>query len=269
MLSNYSATGDLFYSVQGNYKWTLEIMGNNDSVDLDSKLRRIWFFPFSWVISIGPPIAFLVLASLPKALRNFKKEKLHALWAMLFLIMLVFFIYNSHKGVLLLQHRFTGTLVVLSLPFIALYFQELNRKKIRNAFIFGGLMVGLSFVYNMHHISPIPRLGDQNKAQISTLINEKIDDDSALIVDFVGWEYGYYYSLQSRLQPKNIVLIQGAKNAEMHIDEACQLMEKKKNGIVVLNHESEFRAQLLTKIDIKQLKLLKNNADFEVYSFTK
>jgi 4-amino-4-deoxy-L-arabinose transferase-like glycosyltransferase len=266
LYSNWVETGDAFYSIQGNYRWTLEMMGNNDGVNGEILLHRVWFFPFSWLISVGPPVAFLVLVAMVRNIKKFRVDKLKSVWAILFFTMLLFFIYNAYNGVLLLQHRFIGTLVVLSLPFIALYFNEWNSKTKRNAIIYGTLIVGLSFVYNQDSISPLPRLGDQNKAAFSESINESLSDDGLLILDFVGWDYTYYYALQSRLPMHRIILMQGAKNSEIPASLKEKVL-KMKSGVFVLGNESGFRNEILAILGSQNLKKIESCDEFEVYSY--
>ncbi|MGB0915011.1 MAG: glycosyltransferase family 39 protein [Crocinitomicaceae bacterium] len=269
MASNYVTTGDVMFSIQGNYKWTLELMGNNDFVDTETMLRRLWFFPFSWMISIGPPVVYLTVILMFRTIKGYKADKLKAFFASLFVIMLVFFIYNSMKGVLLLQHRFIGTLVVLSLPFIAIIFEEKSVNKTRQAWVFGVLIIGLSFVYNTSQIKPVPRLGDQSKAEVSKIINANLEDDSALILDFIGWEYSYFYALRSEVNVEDLILVQGAKNSMLPEEKLLQILEKHESFVVVLNHDSEFRTLFLKHINHADLTLLQSNNDFEVYSFQK
>src|SRR5205085_11515466 len=105
---------------------TLGVMGNNDDLRLESYLRRIWFFPFSWMIALGPPAAFVTMREL---ISSFKKKKENFVWAIPFGIVLLFFLFNAFMGILLMHHRFTGTLVILSLPYFASYFHEYSSEK--------------------------------------------------------------------------------------------------------------------------------------------
>ncbi|MBL4862164.1 MAG: hypothetical protein JKY09_03995 [Crocinitomicaceae bacterium] len=265
MISNWSATGDLFYSIQGNYTWTLEVMGNNDNLDAETMLRRIWFFPFSWFISVGPPVAFLLLINMVKCIKPRPRNRLMVLWFTLFFTMLLFFIYNSINGVLLLQHRFIGTLVVLSLPFIALSFGELHRKTLRNAWVFGGLTLGLSFIYNTSGVTPLPRLGDQDKAQLSDIIHTALTPNSALILDFVGWDYTYYYALHSRLPQNKLIIVQGAKNAEFPLQAIYDLVTSQEHIVIVMQKESEYRSLFFEQLPTEDLHKIAEYDDVEIY----
>ena len=159
MFQNQIDKGNAFYSLQGNYDWTMELMKNNEGLNWESYLRRLWFFPFSWMISLGPLAAILAVLGMIRTFNSDLKFKSLRVWCIPFILLLLFFEYNSFKGVLLLQPRFTGTLVALSLPFIAIYFDEWNLRKNKIAISSVILMIGLSFVYNMKGVSPVPKIG--------------------------------------------------------------------------------------------------------------
>ena len=158
LLIHWLNTGDPFYGIQGTYVWVLDIMDNNANLDLKAILRRIWFFPFSWIIAVGIPTGYIILKTIIEGYKKKPKNKLFILLSIPFFIMFLFFEYNTFKGVLLTQHRFTGTLVILSLPFIARYFNDLSPKKIKLVWFFSFLTIGLSFIYNTAHVKPLPRL---------------------------------------------------------------------------------------------------------------
>lgn len=267
MFSNYLYTGDPFYSISGNYKWTLEVMGNNDHVDAETMLRRIWFFPFSWFISLGPPVAYLTLMSSIKSLKGLGTRSTTAIWATLFFIMLAFFIYNSTKGVLLLQHRFIGTLVVFSLPFIALQFQK-KENSFQKFAVYLVLMLSLSFVYNTNGITPIPRLGDQKKTEISTQIRNKREQVQFLIIDFIGWEYSYYTALNSGVDKNKILLFQEKGTSEEQINSAVNKICSGEEVIVVLRQHSELSKRLEAAVDLNKGQPLYSDAEIRVVMLT-
>ena len=122
MYSNWLATDDPLFGIKGNYNWTHKTMGVNEELHLKEIIKRIGYFPYSWVLLIGFPTAFLIVKYGFKIIKEKQKEKLF--WLIPFLLLFGFMIYNSAKGNLLNQHRFTGTLVVMSLPFFALFFEE-------------------------------------------------------------------------------------------------------------------------------------------------
>lgn len=259
MISNYAETGDAFYSIQGNYHWTLEMLGNNDKIDFESYLRRIWYFPLSWMIALGPLTAFIVITNIFKTFRQYPETKSYIIWSIPFWIMFFVFEYNAFKGVLLLQHRFIGTLVVLSLPFGASYFEALTPRKIKTAILFCFITVALTFVYNTSGVKPLPRLQDQSGEVIAKLVKHNVEAKSCLILDFIGWENTYYIALKSGLPKQNIIITGGAKNSGIPVTETENMIKTYKNGIVLLKKDSPLyhhlisdRENIFSNFDAKQ-----------------
>ncbi|MCX6291026.1 MAG: glycosyltransferase family 39 protein, partial [Bacteroidetes bacterium] len=144
MFQSHWATGNSLNSFQ----WAFHAMNNKEVLGMESYLRRTWFFPFSWMIALGPPAAFVTAREMIRCYRRENRSSHLAIWTLPFWAVLLFFFYNDMRGSLLLQHRFSGTLIIFSLPFFALYFKDYSSKKTRNAWAFGILTVGLSFAWN-------------------------------------------------------------------------------------------------------------------------
>ncbi|MDG1475868.1 MAG: hypothetical protein P8Q14_01855, partial [Vicingaceae bacterium] len=238
LLSNYLETGDPLYSIQGTYHWNFEIMGNNEGLHFEDYLRRAWFFPFSWIIAIGIPTGFLVLKTIFKSYSKKTRNLKLILLSLPFFIMFLFYQYNTFKGSLLLQHRYIGTLVILSLPFIAIYFKELSNKKIKQAWLFGALTIGLSLIYNTAHVKPLPRLGEQSAVSIIKEIKANTDENTSLIIDFIGWDKSYFIALQSQVYRKNILIIEGAKYSKIPESSVQEKLTNYPNGIILFKKES-------------------------------
>jgi len=266
--SEWHVTGLFPFSIEGNaglkMSKGMNVAANNTHLDIESLLRRIWFFPFSWLIAVGIPVAYLLIKPLFADIFKKSTERLHKIWALLFVITLVFFIYNSIQGALLIQHRFIGTLVVFSLPFIAVYFDENRKNRIRKAIIFGALTVGLSFVYNTSGITPIPRLKDQQKAKFINEVNAVLKPNNVLIIDFVGWDYSYYYALRTDLKRSNIILVEDAALSPPPIELIDKILSENKTVYILSNKESN----LINNLQGKNLELItmKNQPkDFNFY----
>lgn len=247
MISNWLETGDPLYSIQGNYHWTLNVMGINENVDFESYLRRIWYYPFSWMIALGPPAAFVSIRSVINTYSKKGSNRSLVIWTLPFWIMLLFFLYNSIKGVLLMQHRFSGTLVVLSLPFVAIFFREFTPVKRRLIWLFAAITLILSFLYNTSGVKPLPRLKDQTTVSISEIIRDQLNNESCLILDFTGWDETYYLALHSGLPQERIVITDGAKNSELPMDKIRSRIEKHREGLILLARNSELKQELLPK----------------------
>lgn len=241
-----------------SFNWAIDAVHTNKAVELESILRRIWFFPFSWMISLGPIVAFLVIKTFVKYFKHRAEYRTLILWSLPFFIMFIIIQFNTFIGSLLLQHRFTGTLTILSLPFIAEYFKEINSKKIKHAIIIGFVTVGLSFAYNTKGVKPIPRLHDQEAVTISQIIKANSDKDSYLILDFVGWENTYYIALQSRQDRQNIYFIQEKTHQESTLNKIKGLIDSHQKGFILLRKHSEIYQAILPG-DKNNLNSLNNN----------
>ncbi len=232
LLTNYISTGSPFTSLEGNHHWTLEVMNNNAHVDTETYLRRIWFFPFSLMIAIGPIATVDAVRNWVARITTPRFKDVRYLFAILFIFFLIFFIYNSVKGTLLLQHRFIGTLVLFFLPFAS--YCMTSRKPLRIA-LHLVLIIGLSFIYNVDNISPLPRLKDQKFAHLVETIPP---DTDYLILDFYGWDYTYYWAVESGIPYQNIIIVEGAKNSPDRLNEIEKLLETKDNVSCIVKDES-------------------------------
>jgi hypothetical protein len=232
------AKGDALASFQ----WAREAVTNNPFTGWESLLRRLWFFPLSWMIGVGPPVAYLIIKYIFKSYKKDQRGKFIINWSIPFWILFLIIIYNCFEGSLLMQHRFSGTLVIFSLPFISFYFNEITARKIRLAIIFGMLTFGLAFVYNTDGVKPVPRLRDQSIQAVSNTINKNLEKESCLILDFVGWDYTYFIALQSQLNPKDIVILPDNYFSGADIEKA---VNDHANGIVLIKKDSPFQKETI------------------------
>ncbi len=235
--SNFQATGDAFISFKGNSHYTLQLIGTNDNPSFESYLRRIWFFPFSLWISIGPPVFYFCFRHFIKTYQKAENKKW--IWTIPFWMTLAFYFYYSLTGTLLLHHRFTGLLTVFALPFIAGYFEQWSGTSIHKAFVFATFTIGLTFVYNMHGLTPLPRLKNQDIVKISKVVKQELESDSGLILDFLNWENSYFIALDAAIRPKQIIFMPGEKHAELPIHDCIRILNERGNGVIVILKNSE------------------------------
>lgn len=234
-----------------SFKWAEDAYNTNAYSDTGSLLRRFWFFPFSWYIALGPVVAFLVMKYMIKGYNNKRIQALSLDWSYIFWAMLLIFEYNCFKGTLLIQHRFTGTLVLFSLPFAAGYFNEYSFLKIRLAIISGILVIGLSFVYNTDGIKPIPRLRDQSSQKISDIVRADLTNKSCLITDFIGWDNTYFIALNCGLNPANIIILPDDDN---NLDSSsftliASAMRSHIDGVILFRNDSKLQKESIFKND--------------------
>ncbi len=235
IFQSYISTGQYMNS----FNWMFDAVNDNKPSGFESYLRRIWFFPFSWMIALGPPCALITITQITRYYKKKNFDLKKSAWTIPFWIVFILFIFAALKGSLLLQHRFTGTLVVLSLPFFASYFETNTSSRIRNAWVFGILTVGLSFAWNTYGVKPIPRLKDQSAHNIAVMIQQEVNSNSGVIVDFWTWENTYYIAFLSKLPLNHIVILSGSKNSGIQEESISNVVREYPTGIILLKKGSE------------------------------
>lgn len=238
MLSNYLVTGNALHSIEANFYYTHELVGINDHVSFSGYLRRIWFFPFSLLIGVGPIIFYFAFKSFFADMKNFKLSGQQFILINVLLIWMIYF-YQAIQGNLLLHHRFTGTLILFSIPLALTYFNELSKIKIRLALFSVSFTILLTYVYNMGGISPVPRLKNQEMVEAKRSFENKLNENTGLLIDFIGWEESYYLGLNSGISPKQIYFVNGEINSSDHSNEIKSHLNRYPENIIILKKNSE------------------------------
>lgn len=241
MYIDYKLTQNPFVGFDANSEWMLNAMATNDHISWEDYARRIWSFPFFWLIAVGPFTLFFLIKELIKSKIN--------LWVIPFLMMALLTFYAAFKGTLMLHSRFIGTWVILSLPFVAAYFNESLHHFKRNAIVFVSTVFLLSFVYSVDHVKPVPRLKNQQAVEVVETVNENVQDNSFLLIDFWSWENSYYLALNTVISHKQIAIVDGAPNSELPVSNISKMFSESRNGLIVLVNGSKLHAQAQLKGD--------------------
>ncbi len=231
MYYSYQNTGTLFHPDAPVF-YAKEV--GIQIIDWESWARKGWFYPLSWVLAVGPLTAFYILKYM---IRSKQADPLKP-WIFLIISIMIVILYKSLTGSIMLQHRFSGIIVLLTIPFFSFFeCEKIKSKKIILTLIIFST-VGLSFVYNTVGIAAIPRLKDKKANDISKILNENINIKSTLLIDFDGWENTWYYGLKSGLKPENILINYQNEN----LGEIIEKWEKKYysglNGTIILKKGS-------------------------------
>lgn len=225
----------------------------NTPFDWEGFARKGWFYPLSWVLSVGPVTAFFIL----KYISNRRMPLSLAYWAILPLVLMVVFLYKSYTGSIMLQHRFTGILAILTIPFFSFFITEKLKSQKLILLLIGISTVGLSFVYNTTGIAMIPRLKDKHALSVSKAINKNITTGSALLIDFDGWENTWFYALRSGLKPKDILINYSNNDLAGFLSGSEQKIKEYPNSVIVLKKGSEAEKYFREKI-------LQENSSFQI-----
>lgn len=226
MPENYSMKG--FFN---SYPWSLHV---NQAPQFVDYLRRIWFYPLCLLVSLGP-FSFIAARELIKT----RIKHPSVLWcAIVFLIFLLITEGNAFLGTILLHERFVSTVALLSMPFAAPWFKEPTITKKRIAVLFCSLTVGLSYIYNISNITPLPRLADQTGDKVSKLVNSSLVPGSGLIVDFWEWENTYYIALQTKLGLNDLFVQEGNMLDTLRQRSINSVIDRHKQGVILLVRNS-------------------------------
>ncbi len=262
---SFVETGDYLFGFHGTYEWSIETMNNNSNLTIENYLRRVWYFPFSWVIAVGIPTGYLILKSIINSIRNKSINPKIFHFSIPFVFTLIVFEFFAFRGTLLLQHHYIGTLVVLSLPFLAIYFD--TEKYCKHAIICGILTIALSYIYNTDGISPLPRLEEQYPMDIVEII--KPNDDKSLILDFIGWEETFFVALRGGYKTNNMVVTVDIKNGAIYSTDINDKFNNYNSGFALLKLNSEIYNYVFPKLKQYTLEETFKKDDVILYKWSK
>lgn len=235
MVGCYIDTGDIFYGPNGAYRWNVVLSGVNDSISFEQYIRRIFFFTVSWFFLLTPVVALLTVFYTIKNWKNPAISRCTWLWLIPFVVLYFTFIYKSVEGTLLLQHRFTLSLILTSLPFYALMFQDGKFLKAKRIIALAVIVLFIPYSFLNRDINSIPRLPNQGTVDLVELINSKTIDpaNESLIIDFIGWEDTYYLSLKSDILPENIFRVNGAIHGQVYLKYLKKVLANHSEGFLL------------------------------------
>lgn len=267
MIGNYIAHSDILYGLTGAYQWNIVAEGVNDNVLFFDRLKRLFYFPVSWFFFFSP---FLSVWLLIKLFRRQKKQKLiktRLIWAIPFWIVFVVFVYKAYEGTLLLQHRFSTSLIVLSVPFASIIVEDLQWTRWRKMSMIAILLSILPFSYlwmylpfdysffffknlqkavrdnrvnSISSFRAMPRLVDQDYNDIAKSIRSHLSSGDALILDFVSWENTYFIAFETAPSPGQVFFVDGATHGNIDEKALYKTLSKYPRGVIMLRCDSKF-----------------------------
>lgn len=261
MAGNYIDYGDIFYSIHSVEKWNFNAEGHNEQIDKTEIFRRILFYPFSFTIMLTPLGVFLFLFYSAKNIitRNFTRNQ----WGLLiiFLLLCIIYLFQCVDGRLFMQHRFTITLVVFSIPFLGLLFHSGNKLKLKYVLSLVLIAGIIPWSYYWHYLpyskvfffserlknttcliiadswgqtGAIPEIKNKNVFTIRDKANEIIDENDGWIVDFDGWENTYYLAQSVNARYNKIYIQEGAKNSVVDAGKLIGFLKTNPKGLIML-----------------------------------
>jgi hypothetical protein len=301
MLVGWIWHGDFLYGINGAYGWNIERMDVNADVNATERLKRLFFFPMSWFLSVSPIIAWVIVVTFFRNVFKKRFTKEQYFWLLPLLILGIAFLVKAQDGTLLLQHRFSASLVFFSAPLLALVVTEKTKQNI-TYLMTAVLLLVLPQSYfwyrvNLDEWTPMSRqiksiIKDiQLSAGPETLPLPQIDnplmegalgslasnwkEGDGLIVDFFGWSETYYMAMQ--YPQSNPFIFPGAKNDVFPSEKFLQYLMDYPQGKLVLhcasNHDAfvEYNGVAIQPIEgggnPVKLELLYSNKGLSVFEY--
>ncbi len=272
LVSNYYNSQHMLSS----FTWIADAVQMNKFDSLESFFRRIWWFPLSLMFAFGPVAFYFFIREIINVCKNRKTQKLPFQLLIMFFVVFLIWIFNCLRGSLLLQHRFSLTLFLLSFPFLGFYFKNKIKHTLKIALLFAVTSFFLAFCYSSKGARPIPRLLNKDAYNVSQIIKENITSDSGFINDFWDWEGTYFLAFESGLPLQNIFIAgnelsdEKVKSRLMSVlqahHEGCILFYRKGNLFHNVSFYQNFMNINGTDIQI-EISSIFSNKDIEVYKY--
>jgi hypothetical protein len=232
LLVCYFKMGDALLSVHMVERQNFEISKVNNVIwNKIEYFRRIFFFPFSWLVSLTPVVAFIISLMMFRVCRHFRKNKTLFLFALLFVFWMLFFMYEAFTGNRVTQHRFTLITLFLSLPFYALWFERPEKMRLKKivSIAIAVLIIPWSFYWQwipwqklglgrktphdaitqtvpttFWEIQAVPMIQPRIFVAISDSINANLHPGDGVFIDYCDWNPTSFLALQSHLPADDI-----------------------------------------------------------------
>ncbi|CAG5085759.1 hypothetical protein CRYO30217_02872 [Parvicella tangerina] len=293
--------GDFLYGVNGAYGWNIEQMDVNANVNDTERLKRLFFFPMSWFLAVSPILAWVIIVSFIRKTIKKAYSLQQFLWLLPLAVIGLAFLVKAQDGTLLLQHRFTGSLVLLSAPLLATVL-DVKSKRFSKPLMFLAVLLILpqSYFWYRVNLDEWPPMSRQIKSVIKdiqlstgpeTLPLPQIDNplltggleavknnwnkEDGLILDFFGWTETYYFALQ---YPKaDPFIFPGAKNDVFPTEKYLNYVLTHPKGKLVMhcasNHQEfvtitscRFTLNGHSEVSLR-IESLYNEKGFQVYEY--
>ncbi|MBP9161191.1 MAG: hypothetical protein WBO28_15385 [Flavobacteriales bacterium] len=285
MITGQFAHGNPFTGLEQMVHW------RNAATILDvpesELLLRTAFFPVSFLAALSPVVIALGIIGTIWALLRKRLARDQWPWLLLFPVFLVIMIDKARHGELLLQHRFTMTLVLLFIPYIAFGFSLLRPKAwapvvalllsawtfqnsfqqhlpgwFRTASIHTRFGPATDFIadYTMGEMVAVPRLNERWPDELLAKLNALHPDEGVglLVLDFFGWQETYNVAFRADIRATSIVFLPEAQTdasaGRHHLEDYLNRL-KDPHGILVVKEEGAYRNAFATKHEDDTLPL--------------
>jgi 4-amino-4-deoxy-L-arabinose transferase-like glycosyltransferase len=253
MMSSYAATGDPLWSVHASSHFAADVAGLRPPESFKMLSIRLGFYPLTLVQGLTPVLAAACLAGMASCLRHRRPQ---SIWLVPLVALLLALIVACLKGSITLKGRYLLTCATLNLPFLA----ELRgwavigawspgRRRLLTSLLIvtafplgyiGTLAPGLWPSHYWKNIAPIPRVSEATRT-LSASLNAALETGDGVVVDFIDWQTTEYLGLATRLHPDRVLILKGAENSAVNVEELAAFLREHPRGMLVLSAESRFR----------------------------
>lgn len=297
MAGNYLHSGDLLSGISGANHFNLVQAGINDDLTRSLQMARAVFFLYSLNLALG----FLVFPATVVAiiLKRASFDKVQKLWLVPFACMFMIMTYKAVDGTLLLQHRFSITLLVCVLPFSALIIEISERR----ALSLGTLLLAVSILptaslfaklpiekalpipnsvkeefaeirfFRQDQAMPIPVLENEEAREVLSLIKSNCQN-CPLILDFMDWQSTYFIALNAENEPTKVLIMPGTVHERINWERVDEYLGEKGNtqGLLLLKNGSELSArvyenQIHTELNYIVIELIHDRGELKLFRF--
>lgn len=279
---NFIEDGNYMTGIEGANYFNLVLAGVNEGVELPDRIARLLFYPYSLTLSLGVWVVPIMLVALYKKGRVLSREQW--IWTMPFAFMFILVTFKAIDGTLLLQHRFSLTLLLLCLPFTALIPSLFQKSRLHPIFLTCAALsilpcsnymanqdverwlsfspgvesaFGLVRFIRKEQAMAIPKLKDERPKELVKRIKANCDK-CTLILDFTGWQETYYVALNVDVDPGQILILPGTKNEEINWLRIEQFLVKNHSnpGLILVKNQSSINQNVKENGAIRDLILL-------------
>ncbi len=257
LLGNQIHYGDALYSMHWSTNWELNVAGNNEGLSTYDYVERTVYFPAVIFLGLTPLAALLAFWG---AVRALFKKLFEARWLVPLVGLLAVMIYFAIQGNLDIQARYTISLGLILLAYLAPLYRDWQLAERKKQIVFGlalVLMIPLAYLGNaippvrnfyVAGINPVPRLRADRQNLAAGILDEAALFDNGepygLVSDFYGYRETYYVAISTGLHPDDIFIAPGEAHEELALDELERVLTENTKGLLILMEGSDFSSNV-------------------------
>lgn len=232
MFTNQMAQGNMFKGLEHVIHW--QGTAQHATVPRSEIILRSAFFPISFLLAATPLALVLGVVGITSAFGGRRVFEHQGAWLLLFPVILLTMAHMARNAELLLQHRFTSTLVLAFIPYLTLGFSCLKRSRSALPTAFAVLILGSSTTMvnatcqrlragifapqwneavqhiqeaTLDQLKPIPTLRNDLPDRVLQEMGALPQGPRLLVLEFFGWEETYNVAFRSNMIATSTVFL--------------------------------------------------------------